>query len=641
MASTATATPEVADDIVARLGLRDPVRVATGFDRPNLSFAVVPCPTKEAGHRGISAALSEPGALPAIVYAGTRDGCDKLAARLATELGRTVLAYHAGLPREARAEAQRRFMDGDVDVVVATNAFGMGVDKADVRTVCHESVPGSIEAYYQEAGRAGRDGAPARCLLFASARDKGLHVFFIERSTVEEPALKAVARALTGSAGGSERAVAGSQASKFDVPVERLARHAGCDEEVVRAIVGHLARVGVIQPSPSSPDRVLGRVSGTWDGRALALCRSAAQEGTRARWRQYRSVWGWVEGDGCRRAGILRHFGDRQDPSPAGPCCDVCDPSLLPPMPGPSAPVAGRRPAPARAASRRPRRHGGARRGDRGGRRARAAGARSHAHGRGPARRPLEGAAQARLGRPAALRDLRPSRRPVRAGARRRAAGSRDDQVQWRVLPGAGGGVKVGVLASGDGSNLQAILDRVHGRDGVEVVAVGSDKPAARALERARAAGVDAQAFPVEGGDRRARDLAIADWLAGAGVELVVLAGYMQLLDPGFLARFPQRVINVHPALLPAFPGIGSVEQAVAYGVKVFGVTVHFVDEGVDTGPIIAQRAVELPGQPSAEEVRAALRPVEHDLLTGVVALIARGGVSVDPADPRHVAVRA
>jgi ATP-dependent DNA helicase RecQ len=341
VASTATATPEVADDIVARLGLRDAVRVATGFDRPNLSFAVVSCPTKEAGHRGISAALAEPGALPAIVYAGTRDGCDKLAARLAGELGRAVLPYHAGLARETRAEAQRRFMAGDIDVVVATNAFGMGVDKADVRTVCHESVPGSIEAYYQEAGRAGRDGQPARCLLFASARDKGLHVFFIERATVEEPALKAVARALTGSAGGDDRAVAGSQASKFDVPVERLARHAGCDEEVVRAIVGHLARVGVIQPSPSSPDRVLGRVSGTWDGRALALCRSAAQEGTRARWRQYRSVWSWVEGDACRRTGILRHFGDRQAPAPTGPCCDVCDPSLVPPMPGPSGAARG------------------------------------------------------------------------------------------------------------------------------------------------------------------------------------------------------------------------------------------------------------------------------------------------------------
>ena len=115
--------------------------------------------------------------------------------------------------------------------------------------------------------------------------------------------------------------------------------------------------------------------------------------------------------------------------------------------------------------------------------------------------------------------------------------------------------MKVGVLASGDGSNLQAILDRVHGRDGVEVVAVGLGQ-ARGARARAGARGGRRRArVPGEGGDRRARDLAIADWLAGAGVELVVLAGYMQLLDPGFLARFPQRVINVHPALLPAFPG--------------------------------------------------------------------------------------
>ena len=331
IASTATATPQVADDIVARLGLRDPVRIATGFDRPNLSFAVVPCPTKEAGHRGIAAALAAPGALPAIVYAGTRAECDRLAGRLQHTLGTTVLPYHAGLPRDARAEAQRRFMGGDVDVVVATNAFGMGVDKADVRTVCHEAVPGSLEAYYQEAGRAGRDGRPARCLLFASARDKGLHVFFIERSTVEEPALKAVARALTGAT--SDAPVAGGQAARFDVPAERLAARAGCDEEVVRAIVGHLARIGVVQPSPSAPDRVLGRVTGVWDGRALALCRSAAQEGTRARWRQYRAVWSWVEGAACRRAGLLRHFGDDQAPVPSGPCCDVCDPGLVPALP--------------------------------------------------------------------------------------------------------------------------------------------------------------------------------------------------------------------------------------------------------------------------------------------------------------------
>jgi len=201
--------------------------------------------------------------------------------------------------------------------------------------------------------------------------------------------------------------------------------------------------------------------------------------------------------------------------------------------------------------------------------------------------------------------------------------------------------MRIGVLASGEGSNLQAILDRVHGREGVEVVAVGSDKPAAPALARAQAAGVAVRAFPrAEHADRRARDLATAGWLGGARVELVVLAGYMQLLDPAFLARFPGRVINVHPALLPAFPGIGAVEQALAYGVKVFGVTVHFVDEGVDTGPIIAQRAVELPDATEPAQVRAALRPLEHELLCDAVRRMARGGLAFDPSEPRRVLVQ-
>jgi len=200
--------------------------------------------------------------------------------------------------------------------------------------------------------------------------------------------------------------------------------------------------------------------------------------------------------------------------------------------------------------------------------------------------------------------------------------------------------VKVGVLASGAGTNLQAILDRVHGRGDVEVVGVGSDKPDAQALARAETAGVETAVF--ERGafaDRAARDLAMARWLQSRGVELVVLAGYMQLLAPAFMSRFAGQVINVHPALLPAFPGIRAVEQALEYGVKVFGVTVHFVDEGVDTGPIILQRAVELPLATEAEDVREALRPIEHDLLCEAVGLIARGAVRLDPGHPRRVLV--
>jgi phosphoribosylglycinamide formyltransferase-1 len=198
--------------------------------------------------------------------------------------------------------------------------------------------------------------------------------------------------------------------------------------------------------------------------------------------------------------------------------------------------------------------------------------------------------------------------------------------------------MRVGVLASGTGTNLQAILDRVHGHHGVEVVAVASDKPNAPALERAAYAGVATGAFPLVG-DRADRDTAIADFLAGHGAELVVLAGYMALVSPGFLQRFPGRVINVHPALLPAFPGMRAIEQALDYGVKVFGVTVHFVDEGVDTGPIIAQRALELPDARDPATVRAALRPLEHDLLCDAVAQIARGAVHFDPAHPRQVTV--
>src|SRR5919197_1054390 len=240
VASTATATPQVAADIARRLALRDPVRIATGFDRPNLSFAVVPCRGVAEKRARLAAALEDPSARPAIVYAGTRAETEDLAGALESALGVDVLAYHAGLDRAQRAEGQRRFMDGDVEVVVATNAFGMGIDKADVRTVAHATVPGSLEAYYQEAGRAGRDGAPARSLLFAERRDKGLHAFFIERDRIDEAVLRRLVAALELRAGGGS----------YDLHREALAGLAGCEAEQVASLTGHLASAEVFRQSP-------------------------------------------------------------------------------------------------------------------------------------------------------------------------------------------------------------------------------------------------------------------------------------------------------------------------------------------------------------------------------------------------------
>ena len=197
----------------------------------------------------------------------------------------------------------------------------------------------------------------------------------------------------------------------------------------------------------------------------------------------------------------------------------------------------------------------------------------------------------------------------------------------------------IAVLVSGEGTNLQALLDTVHGRD-AEVVAVASSVAGARALERAQASGVPTAVFErAQFPDRRARDEALAAWVTERGARVVILAGYMELLGEVFLDAFPEGVINVHPSLLPAFPGLAAIEQALDYGVKVFGVTVHYVDGGMDTGPVILQGAVELPDATDPGEVLAALRPLEHSLLSRAVGLAASGRLHPDPANARRIAI--
>jgi ATP-dependent DNA helicase RecQ len=326
VASTATATPRVAADVVRRLGLREPLRVATGFDRPNLSFLVAR-PTPHEKHLLLLETLRAPDALPAIVYAGTRAGAEELAAMLSQELGEEALPYHAGLDRERRAAVQRRFLADQTRVIVATNAFGMGVDKPNVRTVIHASVPASLEAYYQEAGRAGRDGRPATALLLAENRDKALHVHFIKRDELGPELPRVLFDRLAAVADGD---------GHYELDSDELGRAAGCDSDQVAALVGHLAGAEVIEPLPSARDVVAGRITSRFDTRADARCRNSMGEAARARWRQYREIWAYVEGEACRRRAILRHFGDGSEPERFGPCCDVCDPELVPEPPAPT-----------------------------------------------------------------------------------------------------------------------------------------------------------------------------------------------------------------------------------------------------------------------------------------------------------------
>jgi phosphoribosylglycinamide formyltransferase 1 len=192
---------------------------------------------------------------------------------------------------------------------------------------------------------------------------------------------------------------------------------------------------------------------------------------------------------------------------------------------------------------------------------------------------------------------------------------------------------RLAVLVSGSGTNLQALLDAIATDRGFggEIVVVGSDRPGCGGLGRAQRVGIATTATAVDDHpDREAWEAALTTALAEHDPEIVVLAGFMRILSGRFLARWPDRVVNVHPSLLPAFPGAHAVRDALAHGVKVTGCTVHFVDEGVDTGPIIAQRAVEVRDEDDESALHERIKDVERGLLVEAVGRLARDGYRIE-----------
>jgi ATP-dependent DNA helicase RecQ len=311
LALTATASPPVRDDIVEVLGLRDPELVIRGFDRPNIWLGVEPFREAEAKRRAVldAVAAADP---PGIVYAATKRATEELAGEL-RERGVRADAYHGGLSAGRRDAVQEAFMEDDgVDVVVATIAFGMGVDKANVRWVFHHDVSASVDAYYQEVGRAGRDGEPARAVLFYRPEDLGLRRFFAA-GTVDRSALERVARLF-------------ALAEEPVEPADALGQLAVSKTKLITA-VHRLEEVGFLAVSDD------GRVRAADGADALDAVDDAVEQAARAEEDRHafdrsrvEMMRAYAERRACRRAFVLGYFGEAFEP-PCG-ACDMCDAGL-------------------------------------------------------------------------------------------------------------------------------------------------------------------------------------------------------------------------------------------------------------------------------------------------------------------------
>ena len=305
MALTATATPPTTQEIAVRLGLQNWITIQSGFDRPNLTFDVVSMQgqgTLKRKRGVLIEMLRNDRSLPAIVYCGTRRDTGVVCGLLNAS-GVVAVGYHAGMSPAERWASQQAFMTGQVRVVVATNAFGMGIDKADVRTVVHWAVPKSLEAYYQEAGRAGRDGKPAKALMLAARNDLGRLIRF---NTSRDLNVTDVERYL------------GSLARHaHDALIERSQ-----PQERERMLVSIAERAGALRIEPSRAGRIRLKLTGRLDVQnADWAIRVAKDRG----WESYRAIEQFVSSGRCRRAQILDYFGDDRQPKPTVRCCDICD----------------------------------------------------------------------------------------------------------------------------------------------------------------------------------------------------------------------------------------------------------------------------------------------------------------------------
>jgi len=310
LALTATATPRVQDDMLRQLQLPQAQRLVMGFNRPNLHFEVVSASSNDARMRYTRDFVQQNKDQAGIIYCGTRKDTEEVSEFLRSVANVNAAHYHAGLDSTTRADVQDKFLSGDLPIVVATNAFGMGIDRPDVRWVLHYNMPGTLEAYYQEAGRAGRDELPARAVMMYSARDIGLHEYFIENSVLPFDGLRRVQDAVAKSNGamtmGDIQASTGLQPTQLRVAIEQLAAGGALQVEVLSA-AGQL-RATTTPISEKTLHQILADAE-----RRQAHKRALLQQ-----------MVAYAESDACRRKFILGYFGDPGS-AEAERCCDNCD----------------------------------------------------------------------------------------------------------------------------------------------------------------------------------------------------------------------------------------------------------------------------------------------------------------------------